>query len=106
MEKRKQYNPSEKVSILRRHLIDQVPVSDLCDEYQLQPSVVYEWQRRLMDNAAVALEPDRADKVSKGRERQLEDKVGRLEAKLAKKDTVMAELLAGYVALKNAGGEP
>ena len=32
---RKNYTPlkSEKVAILRRHLIDRVPVSDLCDEY-------------------------------------------------------------------------
>jgi transposase-like protein len=103
---RRHFTAEQKAAILKRHLIDKVPVSDLSDEHQLQPSVIYEWQRRLMDNAAVALEPDRADKVSKGRERQLEDKVGRLEAKLAKKDTVMAELLAEYVALKNAGGEP
>ena len=31
---RKHYAPAEKVAILRRHLIDRVPVSDLCDEYQ------------------------------------------------------------------------
>src|SRR5205807_2422402 len=29
---RKNYTPVEKVAILRRHLIDHVPVSDLCDE--------------------------------------------------------------------------
>ena len=32
---RKNYTPSEKVAILRRHLLDRVPVSDLCDEHQL-----------------------------------------------------------------------
>ena len=31
---RKNYTPVEKVAILRRHLLDHVPVSDLCDEYQ------------------------------------------------------------------------
>ncbi len=31
--KRKQYSPEEKVSILRRHLLDGVPVSDLCDAH-------------------------------------------------------------------------
>jgi hypothetical protein len=29
---RKNYTPSEKVAILRRHLLDRVPVSNLCDE--------------------------------------------------------------------------
>ena len=37
---RKNYTPAEKVAILRRHLIDRVPVSDLCDEYQLSPTAL------------------------------------------------------------------
>ena len=32
---RKNYSATEKVAILRRHLIDWVPVSDLCDQYEL-----------------------------------------------------------------------
>ena len=36
---RKYYTPQEKVAILRRHLIEQVAVSDLCEELQLQPTV-------------------------------------------------------------------
>ena len=35
--KRKQYTPEEKVSILRRHLLDGVPVSDLCDAHGIHP---------------------------------------------------------------------
>ncbi len=31
----------EKVAILRRHLLDKVPLSDLCDELGLQPTVFY-----------------------------------------------------------------
>ncbi|WP_321531046.1 hypothetical protein [uncultured Desulfuromonas sp.] len=34
--KRKNYTAQEKVAILKRHLVDQTPVSNLCDEYQLQ----------------------------------------------------------------------
>ena len=45
--KRKQYNPQEKVSILRRHFIDKIPVSDLC-------TVFYRWQKMFFDNGAVA----------------------------------------------------
>jgi len=29
---RKHYAPEEKVAILRRHLVEGVPISDLCDE--------------------------------------------------------------------------
>ncbi len=31
--KRYNYSPEEKVSILRRHLVEHIAVSDLCDEY-------------------------------------------------------------------------
>jgi len=40
--KRNNYTPDEKVFILKRHLVDRVAVSDLCDEYQLQPKIFYE----------------------------------------------------------------
>ena len=38
---RKHYTAEEKVAILRRHLLDQVPVSELCEEHGLQPTVFY-----------------------------------------------------------------
>lgn len=36
---RHNYTPVEKVSILSRHLVAHVVVSDLCDEYRLQPKL-------------------------------------------------------------------
>ena len=36
---RKHYSAEEKVAILRRHLLDKVPVSTLCEELNLQPKV-------------------------------------------------------------------
>ncbi len=51
---RKNYTPPEKVAILRRHLIDRVPVSDLCDEYQLSPTLFYAWQKLFFENGASA----------------------------------------------------
>src|SRR5215471_17019334 len=32
---RKRYTGEEKVAILRRHLLDKVPVSDLCEEHRI-----------------------------------------------------------------------
>ena len=32
---RRQFTPEEMATILRRHLAEKVPVSDLCDEYQI-----------------------------------------------------------------------
>jgi len=51
---RKHYTSEEKVAILRRHLLDKVPVSDLCDELGLQPTVFYRWQKEFFENGAAA----------------------------------------------------
>ncbi|BCO09234.1 hypothetical protein GF1_16100 [Desulfolithobacter dissulfuricans] len=47
--KRKTYSAAEKVAILKRHLIDMVAVSDLCDEYSLHPTVFYRWQKEIFE---------------------------------------------------------
>ena len=52
---RKNYSPQEKVTILRRHLLDKVSVLRLCTEFQLQPTVFYRWLKQLFDNGAAAL---------------------------------------------------
>jgi transposase-like protein len=49
---RKGYTAEEEVIILRRHLIDQVAISDLCDEYGFHPTQFYRWQRQFFENGA------------------------------------------------------
>ena len=99
-EQRKRLTAEEKVSILRRHFLEKVPVSTLCDEHGLNPTVFYRWQKEFFEHGAAAFErrPD-------GREKRLEERNAALEAKLAKKDEVMAELLMEHVALKKSLGE-
>lgn len=41
---RKHYTAEEKVTILRRRLVESVAVSDLCEELGLQPTVFCRWQ--------------------------------------------------------------
>ena len=99
---RKHYTAEEKVAILRRHLLDKVPISSLCEELGLQPTVFYRWQKEFFDNGAAAFQ-------SKQRpSRQLEEKQKRiefLEKKVQTKDEVLAELMAEHVALKKSLGE-
>ena len=45
-EQRRRFTPDEKATNLRRHLVDKVAVSDLCDEYQIQPNVFFLWHAR------------------------------------------------------------
>ena len=99
---RKHYTATDKVAILRRHLVDKVSVSELCEEKGLQPTVFYRWQKEFFENGAAAFE-------SKERPaRQVAEKQKRiefLEKKMQSKDEVLAELMAEHVALKKSLGE-
>ena len=53
---RRNFTGQEKVGILRRHLLDKVPVSDLCEELGLQPTQFYTWQKQFFENGAAAFE--------------------------------------------------
>lgn len=98
---RRQYAAQEKMSILRRHLVDGVPVSDLCDELGLQPTVFYRWQKTLFENGTSLFE-----KRSNGKRQQAEERrIQALEAKLRRKNEVLSELMEEHVALKKSLGE-
>ncbi len=51
---RKNYRAEEKVAILKRHQDEKTPVSDLCDELGLNPTVFYQWQKLFFENGAAA----------------------------------------------------
>src|ERR1700730_9404122 len=53
---RKHCTPEEKVAILRRHLVEGVPISDLCDELGPQPTVFYRRQKEFFENGAAAFQ--------------------------------------------------
>lgn len=93
--KRHNYTSQEKVVILKRHLIDRVPVSDLCDEYHLQPTVFYRWQKDFFENGSAALE-----KSSSSRTKADEKRIQQLQAKLNTKNEVLSELLEEHIQLK------
>jgi len=102
--KRKKYSAQEKVRLLRLHLIEKEPVSDICDRHGLNPNVFYRWQKLFFENGAAAF--DQAGNGRKGsHSKKLEDKISRLKAKLAGKDEVIAEIMASHVQLKKSLGE-
>jgi transposase-like protein len=99
---RKRYSGEEKVAILRRHFVEKVAVSDLCEELGLQPTVFYRWQKEFFENGAAAFQPKERPA------RQVQEKQKRielLEKKVQNKDEVLAELMAEHIALKKNLGE-
>jgi len=97
---RRHFTADEKVAILRRHLLDKVPVSDLCDELNLNSNVFYTWQKAFFENGAAAF-AGRKDSTSQ----KLENEVRFLRTKLARKDEVIAEIMASHIELKKSLGE-
>jgi transposase len=97
---RTHYSAEEKVAIVKRHLLDGVPVSDLCDQYKLQPTVFYRWQKQLFENGAAAFSTPQGKN-----NRKAEEKVEALQRKLALKNEVLSELMEEHIKLKKELGE-
>jgi transposase len=101
---RKHFTAPDKVAILRLHLLEKKPVSDLCDQYRIHPTLFYRWQKELFENGAAAFEAN--GKRRKALEEVKDRKIATLEGKLQQKNEVLAELMQEYVQLKKELGEP
>ncbi len=99
---RRHFEGAQKVAILKRHLIDKVPISDLCDELDIYPNQLYGWLKDFFENGHLAFESDRK---SKSVENAKDHKIEQLEAKLTRKNEVMAELMEAHTELKKSLGE-
>ena len=97
--KRKHYRPDEKVSIIRRHLIDGVQVSDLCEEHELRPTVYYRWQKEFFEGGVAAFEKDSAREIN-----HLKRLIEQKEDQLRRKNEVLAEVMEEYVVCKKKSG--
>ena len=97
---RRHWSADEKVKLLRRHLIEKIPVSKICEEAQLAPSMFHRWQEQLFQNATLALQGNRSPERN-----QEQQRIEKLEKKIRQKDEVLAELMAEHVALKKELGE-
>ena len=96
---RRRLAPDQKIAILKAHLVDKKPISDLCGQHGLQPSQFYRWQQEFFERGSVIFE-SRREKPSTA----LERKVAALEEKRTRKNEVLAELMEEHGALKKSLG--
>lgn len=106
MSKRRFLTPEQKVAIVREHLLDNVPISDLCDKHQIHATQYYTWQKQLFENGSVAFSRKTNTANAKRQQDAQQQKIEQLEAKIQSKNEVVAELLEEHVKLKKASGEP
>ena len=99
---RRRFTHEQKAQIVRRHLANKESVSALSEEFGLQPSQIHLWVNTLLAQADKAFERSsgstRADKAQ-------DQRIQQLEAKLATKNEVIAELLEENVKSKKERGE-
>ena len=100
---RRHFTAEQKVALLREHLIDKVPVSDLCEQHGLTVSHFYQWQKLFFENGSAAFTAGdkRRKSGTDAKDRQIAD----LQAKLQRKHEVLSELMEEHVQLKKARGE-
>ena len=99
---RRHLSSQEKIAALKRHLLEAVPVSTICDQLGIAPTLFYRWQKELFENGHAVFENGRK---SKSVEDAQQAKIQQLEAKLVRKNEVMAELMEAHTELKKSLGE-
>ena len=99
---RRHFSGTEKVAILKKHLVEKIAISTLCDEFDIYPTQFYAWLKEFFENGHAAFDNGRK---SKSTEDAKDRKIEQLEAKVTRKNEVMAELMEAHTELKKSLGE-
>ena len=100
------FSSTQKAEIVRCHLKDQVPVSDLAAELDVQPSPIHQWIEVVLLQAEAAFDKGKKPKRSAKKLEQLKDqKIYKLEQKLINKNEVISELMEENVKAKKLNGD-
>jgi transposase len=100
---RRHFSPEQKVALLRQHLVEKVPISDLGEKNGIAVNLFYLWQKTFFDNGQAAFTAN--DKRRKHHSDAKDQKIAHLEAKLQRKHEVLSELMEEHVQLKKERGE-
>jgi len=94
------YTPESKANAVIRHLQDAVPVSQICQELGVKPTLYYRWQKDFL-SSAVSFFQHGTDKA----QRQHDSRIFELQGKLSQTDDVISELMEAYARVKKKNGE-
>lgn len=98
--KRRHFSPEKKVEILREHLKNKVPISELCEKYGLHPNLFYRWEKELFEGGVDIFSG--LPRKRNGKEPAFERK---LKAKVQQMQEVIAWLTQENIELKKNTGE-
>ncbi len=86
---RRNFTPQEKAQILKEHLFEKKPGSQVCEKHGIRPTVLHRWRQQAAENLAGAF--DKKGNNSR-EESNWQKKALKLERKLQHENEVLSEL--------------
>jgi transposase len=83
----------EKVQVLREHLENQITVSKISEQYNINPNQFYLWKKELFAGALERFPNKRNSNTD-------QQKLNNLESKLKEKDSLISEIVEDNLRLK------
>lgn len=94
MKPRRRFTAEQKVRILREHLDNNVPISELSKKHGIHPTVINRWKKALFEGALDTFSQKHSEKNGQSKKEE------RLEQKLQKMREVITEISTENVQLK------
>jgi transposase-like protein len=98
-ESTKVFTPEQKVSILKRHLLDGVSIDDVCRTFGVEPGEYKQWEQMFFQAGERAFDP-----VIPREAGSVERRIGTIEQKIQMAGKVLAELRENVSQLRKEAG--
>lgn len=95
MSKKSRFSALEKVKILREYLENGTSISQLSEQYNIHPNLLYKWKNDLFTGALKTFSGEHVKKINKEA-----IKIKKLEEKLKERDSLITEIVSENVHLK------
>ena len=101
-QKRRSFTSTQKAEAVRKHLKDRIPVSQIADEMNVQPTMIHNWINSVLQQAEHAFDSPKSAKAEASKH---DGKLQKLQKKLEAKNEVIAELMEENIRSKKESGE-
>ncbi len=93
MAKIKRVPAETKIEIVKAHLLEKKPVSELSEAHGISPKNIYLWQNQLFSNGSLVFERKNDRRTGENAAKRNESKIKELEDKLTQKNEIISELM-------------
>jgi len=99
MRQRKHYTAEQKTMILRELLENNIPISQLCEKYELRANIIYNWKKKLFESAIDIFGQNNSTSRQTTSEQK---KIEKLQSKLRDRDEAISYLIRETISIKKS----